>query len=237
MDSTRVDRWLWAVRLTKTRPDAAAAVRRHTTALHAALAWLPLGVGAVYGDAVAPLDQPIRADLLGNMWAQDWTNIYPLVAPPKSDPGYDLTKVLVARKFDEKKRFLVEFGEYLRSKPGGGHTVVGGNWNIAPAENDLKAFKTNKRSPGFQPHEREWVAGLLDCGWVDVTRELTGDVPGPYTWWSWRGKSFDNDAGWRIDYHLVTPELAARAAKSYVHRAQAYDLRWSDHSAVTTVFS
>ena len=154
------------------------------------------------------------------------------------DPAHTSTATETdARKFDEKKRFLVEFGEYLRSKPGGGHTVVGGDWNIAPAENDLKAFKTNKRSPGFQPHEREWVAGLLDCGWVDVTRELTGDVPGPYTWWSWRGKSFDNDAGWRIDYHLVTPELAARAAKSYVHRAQAYDLRWSDHSAVTTVFS
>jgi exodeoxyribonuclease-3 len=80
------------------------------------------------------------------------------------------------------------------------------------------------------------VAGLLDGGFVDVTRELTGDVPGPYTWWSWRGKSFDNDAGWRIDYHLVTPELAGRAAKSYVHRPEAYDLRWSDHSAVTTVF-
>lgn len=153
------------------------------------------------------------------------------------DPAHTSTATETdARKFDEKKRFLVEFGEYLRSKPGGGHTVVGGDWNIAPAENDLKAFKTNKRSPGFQPHEREWVAGLLDCGWVDVTRELTGDVPGPYTWWSWRGKSFDNDAGWRIDYHLATPKLAQRAIAARVERAEAYALRWSDHSPVTVQF-
>ncbi len=66
-------------------------------------------LNAKYGDAVQPRTGPIRADLLGNMWAQDWTNIYPLVAPPASNPGYDLTSVLKARKFDEKK--MVEAGE------------------------------------------------------------------------------------------------------------------------------
>ncbi|GAB09135.1 exodeoxyribonuclease [Gordonia araii NBRC 100433] len=154
------------------------------------------------------------------------------------DPAHTSTATETdERKFAEKKRFLAEFGGYLSEKAATGrHAVVGGDWNIAPTENDLKAFKTNRRSPGFLPHEREWVAALLDDGWVDVTRTLTGDVPGPYTWWSWRGKSFDNDAGWRIDYHLATPELAERAVKSYVHRPEAYDLRWSDHSAVTTVF-
>ncbi len=62
-----------------------------------------------YGDAVVPLDQPIRADLLGNIWAQDWANIYDLVAPPKADPGYDLTQRLVAKKFDAKE--MVRTGE------------------------------------------------------------------------------------------------------------------------------
>ncbi len=66
-------------------------------------------LNANYGDAVQPKTGPIRADLLGNMWAQDWSNIYPLVAPPKSDPGFDLTKVLKARKFDEEK--MVKTGE------------------------------------------------------------------------------------------------------------------------------
>jgi peptidyl-dipeptidase A len=66
-------------------------------------------LNAKYGDKIQPKTGPIRADLLGNMWAQDWTNIYPLVAPPKSDPGYDLTKVLKAHKFDEVK--MVKTGE------------------------------------------------------------------------------------------------------------------------------
>ena len=62
-----------------------------------------------YGDAVQPKTGPIRADLLGNMWSQDWSDIYPLVAPKASDPGYDLTKVLKAHKFDELK--MVKTGE------------------------------------------------------------------------------------------------------------------------------
>jgi peptidyl-dipeptidase A len=62
-----------------------------------------------YGDAVVPLDQPIRADLLGNMWAQDWESIFPLVAPPQADPGIDLTKLLVAKDYDAAK--LVKTGE------------------------------------------------------------------------------------------------------------------------------
>ena len=66
-------------------------------------------LNAKYGDAVQPKTGPIRADLLGNMWAQDWTNIYPLVAPPASDPGYDLTKVLESRKFDAVK--MIKTGE------------------------------------------------------------------------------------------------------------------------------
>ena len=100
-----------------------------------------------------------------------------------------------------------------------------------------QAFKTNKRSPGFQPHEREWVAGLLDCGWVDVTRELTGDVPGPYTWWSWRKNPSTTTPAGASTTTSSRRNLPRGRRSPYVHRAQAYDLRWSDHSAVTTVFS
>ncbi|NMO01031.1 exodeoxyribonuclease III [Gordonia sp. TBRC 11910] len=142
-----------------------------------------------------------------------------------------------AEKFEEKKRFLAEFADFLGRHAASGHdVVVGGDWNIAAAENDIKAWKTNKKSPGFLPHERDWLAGLFANGWHDVLRELVGDEPGPYSWWSWRGKAFDNDSGWRIDFHLATDSLARRAVKSYVHRPDAYDLRWSDHAPVTTVF-
>jgi exodeoxyribonuclease-3 len=64
-------------------------------------------------------------------------------------------------------------------------------------------------------------------------RELFPDDAGPYSWWSWRGKAFDNDSGWRIDYQLTNKMLAGRATKAEVERAAAYDLRWSDHAPVT----
>ena len=63
--------------------------------------------------------------------------------------------------------------------------------------------------------------------------ELHGPGPGPYTWWSWRGKAFDNDAGWRIDYQIASRPLAKLATAATVGRAAAYDQRWSDHAAVT----
>ena len=140
-------------------------------------------------------------------------------------------------KHDEKLRFMDEFGPYLDGLLGSGrHAVVAGDWNIAPDERDIKNWKGNLKNAGFLPHERAWVADRLGGGWVDVAREHHGDVAGPYAWWSWRGKAFDNDAGWRIDYHLATPDLAARTRKSWVDRAAAYNLRWSDHAPVTVAF-
>lgn len=140
-------------------------------------------------------------------------------------------------KFDEKKRFLDEFGEHLtRAARRRRHVVVGGDWNIAHAEADIKNWKGNARSPGFLAHERAWVGERLDSGWTDVLRELHPEVAGPYSWWSWRGKAFDNDSGWRIDYQLANRSLARRAIKAFVDRADSYDRRWSDHAPVTVVY-
>jgi exodeoxyribonuclease-3 len=72
---------------------------------------------------------------------------------------------------------------------------------------------------------------------VDVVRVLHPDVAGPYSWWSWRGKAFDNDAGWRIDYQLASAALAPRAVAARVERADAYALRWSDHAPVTVEYA
>ncbi|MFT3663160.1 MAG: exodeoxyribonuclease III [Gordonia sp. (in: high G+C Gram-positive bacteria)] len=139
-------------------------------------------------------------------------------------------------KHDEKVRFLDSFGPYLDGLLTSGRDVlVAGDWNIARDERDIKNWKGNRKNAGFLPHERAWVADRLASGWVDVVREHHGDVSGPYAWWSWRGKAFDNDAGWRIDYHLTTPSLAAKTTRSHVDRAAAYDRRWSDHAPVTVV--
>ena len=115
--------------------------------------------------------------------------------------------------------------------------VVCGDWNIGHTELDIKAWKANQKKAGFLPSERQWLTELLATGWVDVVRVLHPDVPGPYSWWSWRGKAFDNDAGWRIDYQLATSGLAARVVSARVERADAYALRWSDHAPVTVEYS
>jgi exodeoxyribonuclease III len=141
---------------------------------------------------------------------------------------------------DEKERFMAAFAKYLAkvakaAKAADRDVVVGGDWNIAHTENDLKAWKTNRKNSGFLPEERAWVSALLaeKSQWTDVVRHLHPDVEGPYSWWSYRGKAFDNDAGWRIDYQLATQALADRAKDAVTERAAAYDQRWSNHAPVT----
>ncbi|MEX0914041.1 MAG: exodeoxyribonuclease III [Demequina sp.] len=108
--------------------------------------------------------------------------------------------------------------------------VVMGDINIAHTNDDIKNWKGNLKSAGFLPEERAYLDQWFAAGWVDVHRTLVGQQPGPYTWWSMRGQAFDNDAGWRIDYHLASPSLAQAAVKASVDRAAAWDERWSDHA-------
>ncbi|MFC7447666.1 exodeoxyribonuclease III [Rhodococcus daqingensis] len=142
----------------------------------------------------------------------------------------------------EKERFLGSFGSYLAATAAAAqradrHVVVCGDWNIAHTELDLKNHKGNKKNSGFLPNEREWMGSVFgEFGWVDVMRTLHPDLDGPYTWWSYRGKAFDNDSGWRIDYQVSTPALAERAKQAVVERAASYDLRWSDHAPVTVQY-
>ena len=136
----------------------------------------------------------------------------------------------------EKERFMAALAHRMAALAGR-DAVVCGDWNVAHTENDIKNWKGNVKKSGFLPSERQWLTDLLASGWVDVVRVLHPDVPGPYSWWSWRGRAFDNDAGWRIDYQLATHALAARATAARVERAAAYALRWSDHAPVTVEYS
>ncbi|WP_019310210.1 exodeoxyribonuclease III [Kocuria rhizophila] len=114
---------------------------------------------------------------------------------------------------------------------GSDHALVVGDLNVGHTERDIKNWKGNVKNAGFLPEERAYFDRFFgDVGYVDVARSLAGDVPGPYTWWSYRGKAFDTDAGWRIDYHMATPGLAARAESAAVDRAASYDVRFSDHA-------
>lgn len=144
-------------------------------------------------------------------------------------------------KQDEKDRFRALFAPYLaerREKAAAEdrEVLVCGDWNIAPTAADIRNWRGNVKSSGFLPHEREWVAGVLADGWVDVVRALHPGVDGPYSWWSYRGRAFDNDTGWRIDLHVATPRLAAAARSAVVERAATHGERWSDHAPVTVVY-
>ena len=123
----------------------------------------------------------------------------------------------------EKERFMAALAHRMATLTDR-DAVVCGDWNIAHTENDIKNWRGNVKKSGFLPSERQWLTELLATGWVDVVRKLHPDVAGPYSWWSWRGRAFDNDAGWRIDYQLATPGLAARARAARVERAAAYAL-------------
>ena len=128
------------------------------------------------------------------------------------------------------------------------YSLIVGDLNVGHRELDIRNWRGNRKNAGFLPKERAYfdrffgpagqpVTGADDTvgtglGWVDVGRQAAGEVDGPYTWWSQRGKAFDTDTGWRIDYHLATPALAATATNYTVDRAAAYDERWSDHSPV-----
>ncbi|MFE3586960.1 exodeoxyribonuclease III [Streptomyces niveus] len=143
---------------------------------------------------------------------------------------------------DEKVRFMDEFLVHLgglrdRAAADGRQVLVCGDWNIAHQEADLKNWKANRKESGFLPEERAWLTRVFDeAAYVDVVRALHPDQTGPYTWWSYRGRAFDNDTGWRIDYHVATAGLAERAVKAWVERAATHGERWSDHAPVSVAY-
>jgi exodeoxyribonuclease-3 len=109
--------------------------------------------------------------------------------------------------------------------------VLGGDLNIAHTERDIFYAKGNENNSGFLPHERRWFGQLLDTGWDDFTRRHFGDVQGPYSWWSNRGRARELDRGWRIDYLLGNRAAAGQFCDAAVHRPGG--LTVSDHAPVT----
>ncbi len=138
----------------------------------------------------------------------------------------------------EKYRFLDAVEARLLALAGGpGHALVAGDLNVAHTEMDIKNWKGNRGKAGFLEEEPAYLTRWsAEHGYVDLGRTLGGEGPGPYTWWSWRGRGFDTDGGWRIDYQLATPELAKRAVKAEVGKARSYAERWSDHAPLTVTF-
>lgn len=128
-----------------------------------------------------------------------------------------------------KFSFLERFMPHMRALIAEGREViVCGDWNIAHQPIDLKNWKGNLKNSGFLPEERAWLSELFGHGWVDVWRTLYPEAPG-YTWWSNRGQAYAKDVGWRIDYHICTPGIAAQAQAGSIYK----DIKFSDHAPLT----
>ena len=129
-----------------------------------------------------------------------------------------------------KFRFLDAFMPHLRKlKRRRREYVLCGDWNIAHKKIDLKNWRSNQKNSGFLPEEREWMDALFGPEkYVDAFREVNQQEE-QYTWWSNRGRAWDNNVGWRLDYQVVTPGLRSRVAAVDVYKTE----RFSDHAPLT----
>jgi len=125
-----------------------------------------------------------------------------------------------------KFRFLAVLAPHLQRLRAEREFILVGDINIAHQQIDLKNWKSNQKNSGFLPEERAWMTQLLSTGGlVDVFRQLNPH-PEQYTWWSNRGQAWANNVGWRLDYHLATPGIAALARREHIY----LDQRFSDHA-------
>ena len=134
-----------------------------------------------------------------------------------------------------KFRFLGEFYPHLMTLKQSREFILCSDVNIAHKQIDLKNWQSNQKNSGFTPEERAWVTKLLDQGGlIDVYRRLQPTTTSTaYTWWSARGQAYANNVGWRLDYHLATPALAAFARREAIYK----DQKFSDHAPITIEYA
>ena len=135
---------------------------------------------------------------------------------------------------EAKFRFLDLIYPHLMALKGEREFILCGDVNIAHKEQDLKNWRSNQKNSGFLPEERAWMTRLTtEGGIVDVYRQLQPDTTDAcYTWWSNRGQAYANNVGWRLDYHLATPALAALAQREAIYK----DEKFSDHAPLTVEY-
>ena len=128
-----------------------------------------------------------------------------------------------ASKFRFLEVFLPHLAKLRRRKR---EIILCGDWNIAHKEIDLRNWRSNQKNSGFLPAERAWLTRVFDeLGFVDVFRRVD-PRPDQYTWWSNRGEAWAKNVGWRIDYQIATPGIAAKAQRASIFLKR----RFSDHA-------
>lgn len=131
-----------------------------------------------------------------------------------------------AVKFDFLERYAKHLDSLLKSSQ---EYIICGDWNIAHKAIDLKNWRSNQKTSGFLPEERNWMDTLFgQMGFVDGFRVINSD-PDQYTWWSHRGRAWEKNVGWRIDYQILTPGLKPTVKSAMIYK----DQRFSDHAPLT----
>lgn len=104
--------------------------------------------------------------------------------------------------------------------------IICGDWNIAHKQIDLKNWRSNQKTSGFLPEERAWMDKVIEkSDWVDAFR-VVNQQPDQYTFWSTRGRAYEKNVGWRIDYEIITPALKNKVKAANIYKEQ----RFSDHA-------
>lgn len=129
-----------------------------------------------------------------------------------------------------KYRFLDAFTPHLNKlQRRRTETILCGDWNIAHKEIDLRNWRANQKNSGFLPEERAWLDELFGAHkYVDAFRAINAEEH-QYTWWSNRGRAWDNNVGWRLDYQVVTPGLRDKILSTEIYKTE----RFSDHAPLT----
>lgn len=131
-------------------------------------------------------------------------------------------------RLDYRMKWEDDFRAYLKKLDEEKAVIVTGDLNVAHEEIDLKNPKTNRKNAGFTQEERDKFTELLNAGFVDSFRYFYPDVTGAYSWWSYRFKAREKDAGWRIDYFVVSERWAERMEDAKIYKT----VMGSDHCPV-----
>lgn len=135
------------------------------------------------------------------------------------------------KRLDYRMEWEDDFREYLKGLEKNKPVILCGDLNVAHNEIDLKNPKTNRKNAGFSDEERAKMTELLESGFVDTFRYFYPDTEGEYSWWSYRFKAREKNAGWRIDYFIVSDALVPQLDSASIHQ----EIFGSDHCPVELV--
>ena len=132
------------------------------------------------------------------------------------------------RRLEYRMQWEKDFLSYLLKLQEKKPVIICGDLNVAHKDIDLKNPKTNRNNPGFTDEERACFSTMMESGFVDTFRHFYPELEGAYSWWSYRFKAREKNAGWRIDYFLVSPSLASKLDDAKIHS----EIMGSDHCPI-----